>query len=99
MVCAVAGCRYLVEAWIEDYPVCHLHDAPQVLSILMRCQRPGAFWMHDKPIVLPCGPLLPEHVAPGDGEPRGRAADDPALHAADRRPSRSVHRDFDLTLG
>lgn len=60
LVCNVVGCRYIADAVITecgDFPVCTLHDGPQVRKILDQLQRPGAFTYDGRPIVVPCGDL------------------------------------------
>jgi len=59
--CAVHACPYRAEARREVrgrlVEVCSLHDIEIVWDIFESGQRPGAFVMHDRPLVLPVGPL------------------------------------------
>ena len=61
-------------------------------------QYPGAFWMDERPIVVPVGPLLPEHLEPIQASPYViRVCDDKRLGEVPDRPSTTIHPDYDLT--
>jgi len=82
LICNVANCRYTQTGKVEDFPVCELHDCKHVQAIIENFQRPGHFWMQDRPIVLPVGELAIEHFTPLPGN--GASVDDcPILEAAD----------------
>jgi hypothetical protein len=98
VICNVNGCLYVAEGFIEDYAVCALHDAPQTRRILEELRRPGAYWAHDRPVVLPCGQLeesdLELREAPEDAI---CAWEDKRLADVPTGPTACVHPNFDLT--
>lgn len=99
-LCAVRCCRYIADSDIEGFLVCVLHDAPQTRAILEELKLPAAFWMHGRPIVLPCGDLLEsdfeQQAAPEDAI---QIWDDPAEHVQSipSTPSRTIAPCYDLT--
>lgn len=96
--CCVANCDYVVEGYIEDFPVCSLHNARQTRLILEDLERPNAAWSDGKPIVYRSGtPLAEEHFTPKESRDGLCAWECPRLSEVSDKPSRSVHPDFDLT--
>ena len=97
-LCAVRGCAYLAEGSIEDYPVCSLHDAPQVRDILERLKRPGAYWCDQRPIVLPCGELDEADFEPTPARATSiHVWEDERMLSVPDTPSRGVLPCYDLT--
>ena len=94
--CAVLHCAYVAEAFIEDFPVCSLHNMHQTRYVLERLHVPGAAWMDDRPIVVPCGPLQEKHFEPKDSSGI-RAHEDPKLASVPDAPSRKISPNYDLT--
>jgi hypothetical protein len=98
--CAVAHCLYIAESSIDDFVVCALHDAPQTRGILERLQMPGAYWFHERPIVLPTGDLTEADLIKVEAhEGSIYAWQDKSLADVPDFPSRSIHPNFDLTRG
>jgi len=65
--CNVVCCGYVAEVVWEDYggfAACGLHDGAPVRRLLDRLQRPCAFWMDDRPVVVSVGDLTEDDVAP-----------------------------------
>ncbi len=97
-LCAVSNCLYIADSFIEDFPVCALHNAHQTRKILERLEAPAAYWMHDRPIVMPCGDLTEEDfVTFGAPEGAMHAWEDQRLANVPTTPHRQIHPDFDLT--
>lgn len=99
-LCMVAGCRYLAESSFDEFSVCALHDHPNVRAMLDRLERPAAYyWSSGHPIVMPCGPLEVEHLAPvAAPEEVARAADAtdwPLVEAPESEPL-DVREEFRL---
>ena len=96
--CAVRHCQYIAETAIEDFVVCALHDSSHVRRMLESMQAPAAYWMDDRPIVLPCDELSERDFEPQPViEGAMRALDDPRLASVPGTPSVSIHPHFDLT--
>jgi hypothetical protein len=96
--CCVANCDYVVEGYIEDFPVCSLHNARQTRLILERLELPCAAYMDERPIVYLAGiDLTEEHFVPKPSREGLRAWEDPRMSEVPGTPSRKVHPDFDLT--
>jgi hypothetical protein len=102
MACNVANCLYVAESAFVDgedtFPVCIVHDHANVEKILHRGERPAAFWMHDRPIVVSLGPLEPEHLVlklASSGAIDPRTCD--LLAAVSGDADHTIHADFDLT--
>ena len=91
----VGGCAYEAEAAFEDFQVCLLHDSPKVLTILEAFQFPHAYWMDDRPLVLPAGPLQEEHFVQNEASIDIHNCS--LLAAVPDGPSKFIHPDFDLT--
>ena len=96
--CAVHSCDYIVEASIEDFPVCALHDARQTRGILELGELPCSGWSDDRPIVYRAGiALAAEHFEPRESREGVKAFEDPRILEVDPTPSRLVHPNQDLT--
>ena len=96
--CAVTGCVYRAESALEDFVVCALHDAPQTRAILERLERPGAYWAHGRPIVLPCGELTEQEFALQPVLPNDiHAWEDEWLASIPTEPTRQICPQYDLT--
>jgi hypothetical protein len=97
--CAVHCCDYVVEAYIEDFPVCALHDARQTAVWLEKLLLPCAGWSCDRPIVYPSKiELSVEHFEPKESRSGMKAFDDPRIQAIDVDDLKGVvHPDQDLT--
>ena len=97
--CAVYGCDYVVEGYIEDFPVCSLHDARQTRGLLEKLVLPCAAWSCDRPIVYPSKIMLAvEHFEPKESRSGMKAFEDPRILAIDADKLRgSVHPNYDLT--
>jgi len=98
ILCGVRHCTYLADAAIEDFPVCALHDAPQTRYILEALSVPGAFWMHDRPIVCPVGELEEKDLVPVEAPSSAiHVFEDPSFPDVPSTPSRTIKPDYDLT--
>lgn len=96
--CAVLSCDYVVEGFIEDFPVCALHDARQTRGILELGELPCAGLSSGKPIVYRAGiTLAAEHFEPKESRSGMKAFDDPHMLEVPTEPSRLVHPNQDLT--
>lgn len=97
--CAVHSCDYVVEAHIEDFPVCALHDARQTRVWLEELLLPCAGWSCDRPIVYPSKiELAPEHFEHKESRSNMKAFDDPRITEIDVENLKgTVHADQDLT--
>lgn len=97
--CAVHCCDYVVEAHIEDFPVCALHDARQTRVWLEKLLLPCAGRSCDRPIVYPSKlKLLPEHFEPKESRSGLKAFEDPRITEANYENLKGwVHPDQDLT--
>jgi hypothetical protein len=96
--CAVCSCDYVVEAHLDDFPVCALHDARQTRRVLELGELPCAAWSSDRPIVYRAGiALAAEHFEPKESRGGMKAFDDPRMLEVDTAPSRTLHPDQDLT--
>ena len=100
--CAVRSCDYVVEAFIEDFPVCALHDARQTRVWLEKLYLPCAGTSEGKPIVFPSHiKLTQEHFEPKESIKGVKAFDDPYLHELSNdleNQTGIVHPDQDLTV-
>jgi hypothetical protein len=98
ILCAVYSCWYIADSSIEDFPVCALHDAPQTRGLLEKLQRPGAFWMDDRPIVCPIGELQESDFEEKTAtEGAIHCWDDPNLANVPDKPSWKISPAYDLT--
>jgi hypothetical protein len=71
-----------------------MHDSPQTEAILARGLVPGAYWMNDRPIVLPCtGGLAIRDAAPG----AIFAHEDERLGDVPDEPTKLIAPIYDLT--
>ena len=96
--CHVLSCDYVVEAHLDDFPVCALHDARQTRQILELLEAPCAAWSGGKPIVYRAGiALAAEHFEPRESRSGMKVFDDPKILEVDPAPSRVVHPNQDLT--
>jgi hypothetical protein len=96
--CAVHSCDYVVEAHLDDFPVCALHDARQTRGILEHGELPCFGWSDDRPIVYRAGiALAAEHFDHKESRQGAKAFDDPRILAVPTTPTRMVHPDQDLT--
>jgi hypothetical protein len=96
--CAVHCCHYIVEAHLDDFPVCALHDARQTRGILELGELPCAGHSDDRPIVYRGGiTLTAEHFEPQESPTDMAAFDDPRMLEVPREPSRILHPNTDLT--
>lgn len=93
--CMVGGCDYQAEDAFEDFKVCLLHASPQVLTILDDFKYPHAYWMDQRPIVLPAGPLTADHLV--QSEDSIELSDCSLIAAVPEEPSKLIHPKFDLT--
>jgi hypothetical protein len=97
--CAVHQCDYVVEAYLDDFPVCALHDARQTRGILELLELPCAGWSYDRPIVYRAGIALElKHFKTRESRGNKKAFDDPRILNADTAPTRIVHPDWNLTV-
>lgn len=98
--CAVSNCDYVVEALIEDFPVCALHDDWRTYVILENLELPHAGWSQGKPIVFRAGVALAiEHFEPRKSRCGVKAFDDPRMLEVPTKPTHLVHPNQDLTVG
>jgi hypothetical protein len=96
--CAVLCCDYVVEANLDDFPVCALHDARQTRGILEQGELPCSGYSDDRPIVYRGGIALTlEHFEPHESNSNMKAFDDPRMLEVPREPSRILHPNTDLT--
>lgn len=96
--CGVYGCDYVMEGYIEDFPVCGLHNARQTRQILEKLELPCCALSDDRPIVYPARIQLEEkHFEPRESRSGMRACDDPRMREVPGTPSRIIHPNFDLT--
>lgn len=96
--CHVLSCDYVVEAHLDDFLVCALHDARQTRQILELLEVPCSGWSCGKPIVYRAGiALSAEHFEPRESRSSMKAFDDPKILEVDPSPSRVVHPNQDLT--
>lgn len=95
--CGVHSCHYEAETFIEDFPVCSLHDARQTRGILELLELPCAGFSQGKPIVYRAGIALAEEHFSTKGETDGKAFDDPRMLDVPTEPNKAVHPDYDLT--
>ena len=97
-VCAVYQCDYVVEGFLEDFPVCALHDARQTRCILELGELPCKGMSHNRPIVYRAGiTLAAEHFEPLESRCGMKAFDDPRMLEVSTEPTNLVHPDQNLT--
>ena len=96
--CAVHSCHYIVEAHLDDFPVCALHDARQTRGILELGELPIAGYSDSRPIVYRGGiALAAEHFEVQEIPEGIKAFDDPRMLEVPREPSRNLSPNTDLT--
>ncbi len=97
--CAVHCCDYVVEGYIEDFPVCSLHEARQTRGILEQGELPCSGKSCDRPIVYRAGiALAVEHFEPKESHSGLKAFEDPYILETPSEPKGHVHPDQDLTV-
>ena len=95
-LCMVIGCHYIASANHQGTLVCALHDAPQVAELIASYQTPGAYWMDDRPIVLPCESAQEGQLVEADSDDI-HAWQDPRMESVPDTPSQRVLPQYDLT--
>ena len=97
--CAVHSCDYVVEASLDDFPVCSLHDVRQTRRILELGELPCSGYSDERPVVYRAGIVLAaEHFELEESRSGMKAFDDPKLLEVPREPSRNLSPNTDLTV-
>lgn len=78
-----------------DLPLCVLHDVQQTHALIQAGQDPMAAWVHDRPVVLPCGPL--QYRAPVEVAEALDPFEDPLLAEVPDGIDSTIFPAYDLT--
>ena len=97
--CGVYCCDYVKEGYIEDFPVCALHDARQTRLILEAGLLPVAGFSRGRPIVYRSAKVLElKHLDYKESREGIKAFEHHLILEVDYTSKCTLHSDCDLTV-